>query len=292
MVWGAFPPKPCPMPQLGMSVAFPLESLTLLTFALLISASGFIRLVYFVSVGYAFSITGMALLAAWLFSPYLTPLALAHLSLIAFYGLRLGIFLVSRERSISYRAELDEVQRRNRQLSLFKRVGIWVGVSLLYLAMFFPALARLTKLRDGQGDGLVGVTTTGLLIIALGLALEAWADAQKSAAKKTNPKTFCQTGLFRLVRHPNYLGEITFWTGSFIASLSALVQHHPLAFVPSVLGLLCIILIMMGSTKRLETKQSARYGKDPAFQTYCRKVPVLFPFIPLYSLKKIKVYLE
>ena len=47
--------------------AIPSESGLLLLLALLISAAGFYRVVYFVSVGYAFSIAGMAMAAAWLF---------------------------------------------------------------------------------------------------------------------------------------------------------------------------------------------------------------------------------
>jgi hypothetical protein len=49
---------------------------------------------------------------------------------------------------------------------------------------------------------------------------------------------------------------------------------------------------MMGSAKRLEKKQSQNYGKNPDFQKYERSVPILFPWIRVYSLQNIKVYLE
>ena len=49
---------------------------------------------------------------------------------------------------------------------------------------------------------------------------------------------------------------------------------------------------MMGSTKRLEKQQDGRYGQQPAYQEYVRSVPVLFPFVPIYSLKNVRVYLE
>ena len=56
---------------------------------------------------------------------------------------------------------------------------------------------------------------------ALGLLIEAVADQQKAAhRKKTN--TFVKGGLYRLSRHPNYLGEILFWVGSFIAAIGSL----------------------------------------------------------------------
>jgi hypothetical protein len=49
---------------------------------------------------------------------------------------------------------------------------------------------------------------------------------------------------------------------------------------------------MMGSTKRLERAQYDRYGQAPEYQKYIQTVPVLFPFIPIYTLKNIRVYLE
>jgi hypothetical protein len=49
---------------------------------------------------------------------------------------------------------------------------------------------------------------------------------------------------------------------------------------------------MMGSTKRLEESQDSRYGASPDYQRYTQTVPVLFPFVPIYSLKKVRVFLE
>jgi hypothetical protein len=175
--------------------------------ALAISATGFIRLVYFVSIGYAFSITGMAVLAGALFAPQLGPWAWAHLALLALYGLRLGSFLVMRERNPSYQSELEEVQRRNRKLSLFARFGIWIGVALLYVCMFSPGLLRAHAQAQGRSDALPILTGIGLLVMVFGLVFEGLADFQKSRFKKTAPKRFCDRGLFRIVRRDRRLGR-------------------------------------------------------------------------------------
>ncbi len=55
---------------------------------------------------------------------------------------------------------------------------------------------------------------------------------------------------------------------------------------------LAIGLIMMGSTRRMEFKQDERYGRDPAYQEYRQTVPVLVPWVPVYTLKNVRVYLE
>lgn len=52
-----------------------------------------------------------------------------------------------------------------------------------------------------------------------GVILESAADLQKNAAKKVNPRRFVDTGLYRSVRCPNYLGEMIFWTGVLISGI-------------------------------------------------------------------------
>jgi steroid 5-alpha reductase family enzyme len=130
----------------------------------------------------------------------------------------------------------------------------------------------------------------GLALMAGGVALEATADRQKSAAKARAPREFVRSGVYGFVRCPNYLGEITFWVGNFVMGLP--FYTSPLRWIAALAGVICLILIMMGSTKRLERSQDARYGELAAYQEYVRTVPVLFPFMPIYSLKNVRVYLE
>lgn len=269
--------------------AIPSETALLFLLALLISAAGFYRVVYFVSVGYAFSIAGMAVAAGWIFRDHLDLAVIAQCALLATYGLRLGGYILKREGSAAYRRELLDNQERGRGVKLITKLLIWPGVSLLYVLMFSPCLLNLVTVRSDGGEGLWSLPF-GLGVMALGLTLEATADLQKSAYKRDNPARFCDTGLYRLVRCPNYLGEIVFWVGQWLAGLAALA--HWVHWTASLIGLVCIVLIMMGSTKRLEGKQGERYGDDPEYQKYSSTVPVLFPFVPVYTLKNIRVYLE
>ena len=75
----------------------------LLGLALLISSLGFVRVVYFVSIGYAFSIVAMAIVTPILLRQNLTWTATAQNLLLSLWGLRLGIYLVRRESATSYR---------------------------------------------------------------------------------------------------------------------------------------------------------------------------------------------
>lgn len=265
-----------------------LDVLPFLALCLAVSSLGFKRLVYFVSLGYGFSIAGEALLAAVRYRDVVDAAVAVHLALLAAYGLRLGSYLVKREREPAYRRELADVQQRGAGIGRGKQVGIWLGVSVLYVAMFSPALFNLERLRAEVPTPVAA--WVGLVVMALGFALESLADWQKSAFKRRHPDRYCDVGLYRLVRCPNYLGEVIFWVGSFAAGLSA--YGHWAHWLSAGTGLVCIVLIMMGSTKRLEHKQDTRYGERPEYQAYVRQVPVLFPFVPVYSLKNVRVYLE
>jgi steroid 5-alpha reductase family enzyme len=270
--------------------AIPFEATWMFVLALLVSAGGFYRLVYFVSIGYAFSITAMSIAGLFLFSQQLDMLAILHCVALGVYGIRLGTFLSLRELKPSYRRELDAIQERNKDVSIGKYVGIWLGVSVLYVMMFSPGLFHLAFNTSALPTWKTALIVAGLAIATLGLFIEGLADHQKSAFKKDHPTDFCHVGLYKHMRCPNYFGEIVFWIGNWTAGIP--FYGHTSHWAMSIVGLLCIILIMMGSTKRLEHKQDERYGDRESYQNYVKSTPVLFPFLPLYSLKSVKVYLE
>ena len=49
-----------------------------------------------------------------------------------------------------------------------------------------------------------------------------------------------------------------------------------------------IAWVMFSGARRLELRQDRNYGADPEYQKYVRTVPIIIPFIPLYSVKKYK----
>jgi len=265
-------------------------SLLLFGLTLLVVAPGFRRTVYFVSIGYGFAITVMALATIFLFRQHIAILSLLQNLLLVIWGLRLGIFLLQREIQPSFRTQANETDQQYGGIGTGRKFAVWLGVSILYVAMFLPALAGAANLARPVSPGARITQCSGLLLMMVGLVIEALADRQKSVFKARNPKEFCKAGLYGWVRCPNYLGEILFWLGNWVM---AVFFYTNLAYwIASLLGLICIILIMFGSTRRLEGAQERRYGDLPVYQQYIKSVPVLFPFVPVYTLKKIRVYLE
>ena len=140
--------------------------------------------------------------------------------LLAFWGLRLGIFLVRRELQPSYRAEQAAAQSGQRE-HVVPDEGCHLGQRIVPLRA--DVLAQLVchgNARRGPASRVGSlVQWLGLTIMIGSLVLESLADRQKSAFKARNPNQFCDTGLYRWVRCPNYLGEILFWVGNWVAGI-------------------------------------------------------------------------
>jgi Predicted membrane protein len=257
--------------------------------ALLVSSIGFKKYVYFISIGYGYSIAAMSIASLALAGASASLLTWIEAILLALYGLRLGTYLVIREAKPSYQATQAQDGDRVDKVGVGLKLVIWITVALLYVIMYMPSLARFAAEAKGTADPLPILAIIGAAATALGIVLESVADQQKSAAKKMAPKRFCDSGLYRMTRCPNYFGEMLVWTGNILAG-AALLRSW-LAWTLAVIGYACIILIMIGSGRRLELKQEARYGADPEFQAYVKRVPVIVPLVPIYSLKKARIYL-
>lgn len=251
--------------------------------SLLISALGFIYFVYFFSIGYAFSIAGMALATMILFWGNMEIWGQAFCILLVIYGLRLGIYLLIREsRSASYRKILrPETDANANKRKLGFKMALWIMVTSLFIGQIAPVFFRI---QNGSAPGTCVVI--GFFIALAGVILEIWADAQKSLLKRRNPHEFCHTGIYRIVRCPNYLGEIILWTGVFLSGVTSLDGFWQWLF--AVWGYILILWVMFSGARRLELRQNKNYGDRPEYQEYISKVPIILPLIPLYSVARHK----
>lgn len=241
---------------------------------------GFVKYVYFMSIGYGFAVAAGAVCMAILFRGGLRFVTLLQLILFVVYGIRLSGFLAVRElKNAAYRKTLKDATKTENPIPFFVLVFMWLFMGALYTMQLSPVFYRL--LNDA-GDAVCPMI--GAVISLCGILLEAESDRQKSAQKAKNPNMVATQGLYRLVRCPNYLGEIIFWTGVFVGSFTALRGAGQWAL--AVIAYVCIVFIMFNGAQRLEKRQNGRYGDDPAYRAYVSKTPILLPFIPLYSLNK------
>ncbi|MBQ2767431.1 MAG: DUF1295 domain-containing protein [Clostridia bacterium] len=249
---------------------------------------GFYKFVYFLSIGYGFAVAGggIAVFVMYLLNPTATPIwiVLVQMFLFIAYGARLSGFLLVRElKNVSFKktdVAKDTLAKNNeKKMPIFVLVTIWLVVAVLYVAQVSPMLFRFD---NGSADIIVPIV--GFVISIFGLILESIADNQKSAQKKARPDMVATEGLYRIVRCPNYLGEIIFWTGVFISGITAYATAGQ--WITAVVAYICIVYIMFNGAQRLEKRQMARYGDNEAYNTYANKTPIIIPLLPIYHLNK------
>ena len=119
----------------------------------------------------------------------------------------------------------------------------------------------------------------GWSIWLAGMLLETVSDYQKYTfrAKPDNQGMWIQSGLWGVVRHPNYLGEILLWTGLFISASSVFRPADYLAVLSPIL--IALQLIHVSGIKMLERRALKRWGSDPNFQAYMKSSYRLIPYI-------------
>ena len=260
-------------------MVFPMYFWVLFAAAMLASALGFKKFIWFISVGYGLSIVGEGLVMLALFGERLDAGTALASALFVLHGCRLGGYLACREAlSASYNEHMDGEIKQD--VPLFVKIVMWAICGLLYVLQVTPVFYRL---YNGAGSNVW--TYIGVAVMLCGVALESVADLQKSAAKKLDPWRFVDTGLYRLVRCPNYLGELLFWTGAVLSGIGGV---HGWQWLPVFIGCAGIIFVMFCGTRRLELRQNKNYGQDPEYQKYVKSVPILLPFVPLYSVEKYK----
>ena len=244
-------------------------------------ALGFVRFIWFMSVGYgmAMSFIGLALGIIGI-SQGASIWYVLLCAVIFVYGLRLGLFLLVRElKNAAYKKTLDDASGKAAgKMPVPVLLSMWVMNTFLY---YMESCGLTYRLASGMAAGTDAFIIIGVIISAAGVIIESVSDAQKSAQKKENPDKVAMKGLFKMCRCPNYFGEILVWTGVFISGMPCYSFGQ---WIVAIIGYVAIVYIMFNGAKRLETRQTKRCFKDPEYVEYSNKTPILIPFLPIYHL--------
>lgn len=112
----------------------------------------------------------------------------------------------------------------------------------------------------------------GFAIMLAAIIIETVADEQlvRFIKHRQSKDEEISVGLWKISRHPNYLGEITFWWGLFITGIGA-----SSAALWTIIGALLITLLFVFiSIPMIETRLEMRYSY---YKEYKKKVPALLP---------------
>ena len=261
--------------------AWPLFMWTITIVAAIGCCMGFKEFVWFMSVGYGFAVMciGIFHLIFGLINGSLT-IATAIISILfIIYGYRLGGYILKRELTNAHYKKTLESTGSTKAMPIPVSIMMWAMMSLLYTAQTSSLTYRVI---NGAKDNFF--VYLGIVIMILAIVGEATADKQKSAAKKLNPKRFCDTGLYKIVRCPNYFSEILFWVGVSVSGIGAVSGKQ---WIVVIIALVMITFIMYNSAQRLELRQEKNYGLDKEYQKYSDTTPLIFPFTKQYHSMKV-----
>lgn len=150
-------------------------------------------------------------------------------------------------------------QRSPKLWFLTNLFGINMIPTLFVFAGMIPAFYGVT-----EGLGVNIITIFGIAVCVAAVMLEIFADAQMRVFKRDplNSGKNIQSGLWRYSRHPNYLGEVSFWWGIWIIQIS-LIDIWWTVFAPvAMTALFVFISIPLMEKRLLESKAGyAEYKK-------------------------------
>lgn len=152
-------------------------------------------------------------------------------------------------------------------IHLFPTICVYLGCISLY-TIFLSGKSALNYL-----DLVALLVTTGAIFIET----KADHELRRFTVKRQNPSEILVTGVWGIVRHPNYLGEIAFWWGMFTFSLASGISAAP-SFIIRLSGPLVIsALFLLISIPMIERRMRERH---PGYERIINTIPALIPGLP------------
>ena len=117
----------------------------------------------------------------------------------------------------------------------------------------------------------------GGILWCTGMTIEILADHQKTQFRNNpeNKGKFITTGLWGVVRHPNYAGEILLWTGLAIMSIPFLTGLQYVTLISPVF--VFVLLRYMSGVPLLTDAGLKKWGHLPDYQEYIANTPIFIP---------------
>ncbi len=169
-----------------------------------------------------------------------------------------------------------------RYTSISEKTGkLYWPVSFLgihFMPTIFVFLGCLPLWYAISSDAPFNVFDIFAAIFTISAILTEWiADEQLIKFRKNSTgKSFMQSGLWAVSRHPNYLGEISFWGGVFLFAVSATGLKQTTSYW-TIIGIISMVILFKFISIPLMEKRNIE--RKPGYQEYIKKVPALFPRI-------------
>lgn len=195
-------------------------------------------------------------------------------ALVVAWGLRLSGYLLYRIIKIGEDDRFDDKRAQPLRFALF-----WIFQAVW---VFIVSLPVIFTNAPGSADFLdvTPMDIIGGILFVLGLLCEAVSDQQKFSFRNdpANRGMWCQVGLWKVSRHPNYFGEIILWIGIFIISTSICKDVQWVGVLSPVFT--ASILLFLSGIPLLEKKSDERHKMKEEYLEFKQKTS---PLVPLPS---------
>jgi steroid 5-alpha reductase family enzyme len=157
------------------------------------------------------------------------------------------------------------------------RAGYWpvsfLGFHLMPTVFVFLGCLSLWPALGAAGRAPGILDYLGLVLTIMAIGIEGTADfqLQRFLARKGSERRVIDEGLWKLVRHPNYLGEVLFWWGLWVFGLAADPSWWWTVAGPAAITLMFVFISVPMMDRHL-------LAGRPAYARRLRAVPALLPW--------------
>lgn len=192
--------------------------------------------------------------------------------LVVIWGLRLGLFLLMRILQWGEDRRFDNMRGNLGRLAVF-----WIFQAVWVWTVSLPV--TIVNASD-QNPSLQASDIIGWIMWSIGFSLEATADQQKLVFKSSpgSRGKWCNVGVWKYTRHPNYFGEIFLWWGIFISSIPVLKGADWLVVIGPVF--LTLLLLFLSGIPLLEDSADKKFGSVEDYRLYKKVTSPLIPMPP------------
>lgn len=203
--------------------------------------------------------------------------------LVVVWGLRLGLFLLMRILQWGEDRRFDEMRSNLGKLAVF-----WIFQAVWVWTVSLPVTVVNASDRD---PSLRPEDIIGWVMWSVGFIIEATADQQKLWFKgfPENRGKWCNVGLWKYSRHPNYFGEILLWWGIFVASAAVLDGAEWLVIIGPIF--LTLLLLFVSGIPLLEESADKKHGNLGGYRHYKKTTSPLIP-LPQVVYGNLPIWLK